>query len=55
MKTILSYTALSMRLDGIIDFITTWYACIRKAAIRLKFFGYYKALSFDCFIALLLV
>ena len=29
--------------------------CVRKAAIRLKFFGYYRALSSNCFIALLLV
>ena len=51
----MSYTVLSMRLDGIIDLIITWCTCVKKAAIRLKSFSYCRALSFDCFIALLLV
>ena len=55
MKAVLSYTAPSMRLDGIIDFITTWYVYIRKVTTRLKSFGYYKTPSSDCSIALLLV
>ena len=55
MKAVLSYTAPSMRLDDTIDLIIIWYVYIRKAAIRLKSFGYYRALNSDCSIILLLV
>jgi len=53
-KAVLFYTALSIRLDGTIDLITFQCVYIRKAAIRLKSFSYYRALSSDCSIALLL-
>ena len=54
-KAVSSRTALSMRLDGTMDLITLQYACVRKAAMRLKSFGYYRALSSNCSIASLLV
>jgi hypothetical protein len=53
-KAILSYTTLSIRLDSTIDLITLQYAYVRKVATRLKSFGYYRVLSFNCSIALLL-
>ena len=53
-KAILSYTTLSIRLDGTIDLATLQYACVRKAAIRLKSFGYYRAPSSNYSIASLL-
>ena len=55
MKAVLSYTALNMRLDSTIDLATTQYIYIRKAAIKLKFFSYNRALSSNCSIASLLV
>jgi len=54
-KAILPYTALSIRLDGTIDLTTSWCVCVRKAAIRLKSFSYYRALGSNCSIALLLI
>jgi hypothetical protein len=53
-KAILSYTALSTRLDGTIDLATLQYIYVRKAAIRLKSFSCYRAISSNCSIALLL-
>ena len=53
-KAISSYTALSIRLDSTIDLITLQYAYVRKAAIRLKSFSYYRAPSSDYSIASLL-
>ena len=54
-KTVSSYTALSTRLNSIINLTTTQYIYIKKAAIRLKSFSYYRAPSFNYSIALLLV
>jgi hypothetical protein len=51
----LSYTALNIRLNSTIDFVTTQCVYIRKAAIRLKSFSYYRALSSNCSITSLLV
>jgi len=53
-KAVLFYTAPSTRLNGTIDLATLRYMCVRKAAMRLKSFSYYRALSSDCSIALLL-
>ena len=53
-KAVLSYTAPSTRLDGIINLTTLQYIYIRKAATKLKFFSYYRALNFNYSIALLL-
>ena len=54
-KAVSPYTAPSMRLDSTIDLATSWYACVRKAATRLKSFSYYRALDSNYSIALLLV
>ena len=47
-KAVLSYTAPSIRLDSTINLATTQCACIRKAAMKLKSFGYCRALSSNC-------
>jgi len=53
-KAVLFYTALSTRLNSTMDLATLQCAYVRKAAIRLKFFSCYRALSSDCSIASLL-
>jgi len=51
----LLYTTLSIRLDSTMDFITSRYIYIRKATIRLKSSSYYRALSSNYSMVLLLV
>ena len=54
-KAVSSYTAPSTRLDGIMDLVTTRCVCVKKAAIKLKSFGCYRALSSNYSITSLLV
>ena len=54
MKTVLSYTAPSIRLVNTIDLVISQCACVKKAVTRLKSSGHYRASSSDYFMALLL-